>query len=334
MSSTDQPPAKRKRAEDPSAESAAPIPQVRSIVWYDDGNIILQAQDTLFKVHKGILAQNSSVFQDMFSLPQPPSVDTDLVEGCPVVQLSDTAEEVECVLQAICQREYVCFEELSTLPVISAFVRLGTKYDIPKLRIEGQRKIFKGFSTELDGPGTDGQSPWLFVKVPETWFDLVIFARTTGLLSILPIALYVCCQGYTTSEITEGIKRKDGTIVSLSGQDKLACLAGYQAICKAQAETTFSWAYTKPPPDECSDPTRCMFFRDQYLKLDFTSLPAIAGLDHFDKLGFCRTNLCSLCDPRSEEMHNTGRKAFWALLPSLFGLPPWEELCKEREDVK
>lgn len=110
MSSTDQPPAKRKRAEDPSAESAAPIPQVRSIVWYDDGNIILQAQDTLFKVHKGILAQNSSVFQDMFSLPQPPSVDTDLVEGCPVVQLSDTAEEVECVLQAICQRECVLSE--------------------------------------------------------------------------------------------------------------------------------------------------------------------------------------------------------------------------------
>lgn len=30
-------------------------------------------------------------------------------------------------------------------------------------------------------------------------------------------------------------------------------------------------------------------------------------------------------------MHKTGREKFWELLPSLFGLPPWEELNKERE---
>lgn len=34
-------------------------------VWFDDGNVILQAESTLFKVYRGILAQNSSVFHDM-----------------------------------------------------------------------------------------------------------------------------------------------------------------------------------------------------------------------------------------------------------------------------
>lgn len=109
MSSNDQPPAKRKRAEDPRKDSTLETPGVpaRSSLWYFDGNIVLQAEGTQWKVYKGVLARSSPIFQDMFSLPQPPSMDTEMVDGCPVVQLSDSAEEVEYVLQAICQREFV-----------------------------------------------------------------------------------------------------------------------------------------------------------------------------------------------------------------------------------
>ena len=41
--------------------------------WYEDGNIILTARRVEFRVFKGILANHSPVFRDMFSLPQPPS---------------------------------------------------------------------------------------------------------------------------------------------------------------------------------------------------------------------------------------------------------------------
>lgn len=107
MSSNDQPPAKRKRAEDTSEVSTSPATPVKSNLWYRDGNIVLQAERTQWKVHQGILAESSVIFQDMFSLPQPLAIDTELVEGCPVVRLSDSAEEVEYVLQAICKRECV-----------------------------------------------------------------------------------------------------------------------------------------------------------------------------------------------------------------------------------
>lgn len=80
---------------------------MRSSIWYNDGNIVLQAEDTLFKVHRGILAQSSFVFQDMFSLPPPPLIDAELVEGCPVVPLFDTAEDVGYMLHAICERKCV-----------------------------------------------------------------------------------------------------------------------------------------------------------------------------------------------------------------------------------
>lgn len=108
MSSTHEPAAKRKRAEDLIEESDAPTLPVKSPIWYLDGNIVLQAESgTQWKVYKGVLAESSTIVHDMFSLPQPSSMDTGKVEGCAVVQLSDSAEKVEYVLQAICRRECV-----------------------------------------------------------------------------------------------------------------------------------------------------------------------------------------------------------------------------------
>ena len=43
--------------------------------WFEDGNMILLAQDgTAFKIHRGVLARRSQVFESMLQLPQP-SVD-------------------------------------------------------------------------------------------------------------------------------------------------------------------------------------------------------------------------------------------------------------------
>ena len=110
MSTSDQPIPKRKRTEHSQADltprpSAAPV--VRSDVWYEDGNVVLQAENTQFKVFRGVLAEASTVFKDMFSFPQPSSSGQELVEGCPVVFLTDSAEEVRYMLRALCQRECV-----------------------------------------------------------------------------------------------------------------------------------------------------------------------------------------------------------------------------------
>lgn len=68
-------------------------------VWYDDGNIILQAETMQFKAYRGILADNSNIFKDMFRVPQP-SNDT-LVEGCIVIEMQDGAQDLEYFLHAI-----------------------------------------------------------------------------------------------------------------------------------------------------------------------------------------------------------------------------------------
>lgn len=77
--------------------------------WYADGNIVLQAGNTQFKVHRGVLSRQSSVFEDMFSIPQP----ADNQNGeCPVVVLSDSVEDWEVLLTLLYDAlRYVVFDE-------------------------------------------------------------------------------------------------------------------------------------------------------------------------------------------------------------------------------
>ena len=58
------------------------------VVWYDDGNIVLIAGSTTFKLYKGILASVSLVFKDMFSLAQPDGdskqIPSAAIDGCQI----------------------------------------------------------------------------------------------------------------------------------------------------------------------------------------------------------------------------------------------------------
>lgn len=79
---------------------------VRSEMWFDDGNIILQTGEgtaeapfTQFRVYKGLLAMKSSVFRDMLAVAGPSS--GEMVDECPLVQLHDDRYELEHVLRAL-----------------------------------------------------------------------------------------------------------------------------------------------------------------------------------------------------------------------------------------
>ena len=65
-----------------------------------DANIIIRSSDQVnFRVHKSLLAMSSPFFQDMLSLPQPPDGET--VDGLPVVQLSEDAGVLNCLVSLL-----------------------------------------------------------------------------------------------------------------------------------------------------------------------------------------------------------------------------------------
>lgn len=93
-----EPPSKRKRADIPETETLETA--ILDEPWFEDGNVILQAGNSRFKVYQGILSSRSPIFRDMFVLG---SMD-EAVDSCPVEHLSDTAQDVRNVLKAIFDR--------------------------------------------------------------------------------------------------------------------------------------------------------------------------------------------------------------------------------------
>jgi len=102
--SDSQPPRKRLRVseDDHGADASNAVPNFTELTrspdyWFDDGSIILEAESTQFRVHRTMLARHSSVFRDMFEIPQPAHGEP-VVEGCLVVHLSDSAEDIKHML--------------------------------------------------------------------------------------------------------------------------------------------------------------------------------------------------------------------------------------------
>lgn len=74
--------------------------QNRGIPWFDDGNIILLAENVAFKVYRGLLSHHSIVFADLFAPPLP-ETGTEMMEDCPVVTLHDSVHDLANFLEAI-----------------------------------------------------------------------------------------------------------------------------------------------------------------------------------------------------------------------------------------
>ncbi|KZP19283.1 hypothetical protein FIBSPDRAFT_744241 [Athelia psychrophila] len=76
------------------------IPARHPELWFDDGSVVLIAEAMFFRVHRSILCKHSSVFSDIFSIPQPSDNGSEIVEGCPVIRMHDSAHEFAQLLKA------------------------------------------------------------------------------------------------------------------------------------------------------------------------------------------------------------------------------------------
>lgn len=95
------PPEKRKRIDGESDESDSSEP-VRSDIWFDDGNIIIQAENTQFRLYKGLLCNASE--SEVLKAAIRNIGDSKGVDGCPLLCLSDSSLELSYVFKSIFYR--------------------------------------------------------------------------------------------------------------------------------------------------------------------------------------------------------------------------------------
>ncbi|KAJ7472847.1 hypothetical protein FB451DRAFT_303593 [Mycena latifolia] len=317
------PPAKRQRQD---------VEITRSEVWHADGTVVLQAGDTQFRVHGSVLSRHSLFFRDMQELPRPP--DQPSVEGCPIIQLSDRAEDVERVLEAL-YNPLSSSKEALPLPVLACHVRLGRKCGFADILPTIAERLTYENPTSLEEYDALNKENGLYVPtrimhLPGLYFDTVTLARESNLRSVLPCAYYRVLLSSSPTGIFDGLDRGGGTLATLSPIDQRRCSVGRAAIQKAQWDTgnTLGWIQDAEERD-CNDVFACRsekssLLRRMVVKGSILALPPVSSLDSLD--------LCRVCMESAKTKMAAGRQKMWDALPTFFELPPWSELKNEPEE--
>ncbi|KAJ7270050.1 hypothetical protein B0H12DRAFT_1094182 [Mycena haematopus] len=246
------PPSKRKRTED------APIQ--RSDIWRSDGSVVLQAENVQFRVHWSVLALSSSFFRELQGLPQP--ADQPSVDGCPLVELQDSAVDVEYMLTALYDPTFLSQTALP-LAAVGALIRLGRKYDFKKLLDPAVARLISSNPAtfaEYDALRADGKyKQTCIISYPGYALDLLVLARENNIGSALPVAYYRALRyNKNLTKLLQATQKNSETLASLSSDDLCRCLVGRLRLLTKQFQPGCTlgwlreWQYT-----DCSSPARC-----------------------------------------------------------------------------
>ncbi|KAF7336891.1 BTB domain-containing protein [Mycena venus] len=314
-------------------------------IWHPDGSVVLQARQTQYRVHWSVLSLHSSFFHGMLGLPQPPEQPS--VDGCPIIELSDSDSDVENLLRALYDPLFFVQRALP-LSVIASHLRLGKKYDFRGVLETNVERLTHENPTTLAGYDAlktgNSYSPTRIVNYHGLLYDTITLAGETNLLTVLPCAYYRALVGSLpvrpyncTSCPGSGLclvrHFRWHTARRRHGRDPLsnhqrACNLGRTALLRAQWDSgnTFGWTEDQSEEIGCTDPVACRhkkyaFFRRHVVR---GSLAPFCSVSYVDSL-----NLCAVCTQAVKAKMIAGRQRMWDLLPTFFDLPPWSELRDE-----
>ncbi|KZT20208.1 hypothetical protein NEOLEDRAFT_1141046 [Neolentinus lepideus HHB14362 ss-1] len=309
-----------------------PVYQRCTELWFEDGNVIFQAQMTFFRVHRGVLAANSSVFKDMFSFPQPPTVTI-----VPEVELHDTAKEVEHFFKTIFIAGYYDRHCKTDFEVVAAVLRLSTKYDVPSYRQRAIKQLALVFPTTLDAWNSRERRSHLYSNFIENAGAVVGLARETHVRALIPSAMYTCCEKGTEA-ILKAKANPATSILGLSSYDRRCCLLGRQKLVNAWRMELFSRRCLTPDSFDLF----AWFEGTKHQGCHAARLKWLAREDVW-KMAFgpewCKPlqttwpevqyEVCASCGDAFLANFERVRELIWESVPLFFGLSDWTTLREE-----
>ncbi|KAH9948565.1 hypothetical protein B0H21DRAFT_733074 [Amylocystis lapponica] len=184
--------------------------------WFEDGNVIIASRDTGFRVHSSVMSRNSQVFRNMFQ--SEPHVKLETIADCPVYWVPDSVVDLTNLLSVLydAQRYFKPCERAS-FSLVASLIRLGHKYQMLDLRnaaLERLKTLFPNNFDAWENLDTAWESAVMTGEDDGDEIIAVNLGRLTGEASILPTALYFCCQ-LKGDWIVNGITLADGTTEKL-----------------------------------------------------------------------------------------------------------------------
>jgi hypothetical protein len=300
-------------------------------LWFEDGNIVIQAEDYQFCLFKSFLTTRSPIFKDTFAIPQP--TDAERINGCPVLRIHDSATDAAHFFTAIFNSEtFLPRPAPTTFEKLAAILRLATKYEVEYLRQRALDHLSSGYPMSLAQWREDEDPPATFSVFPSDALATINLAREVGCPWVLPTALYDYCKFTGPAEILRGTLQ-DGVLLALSETDKQLCSEAREA--QREASKDLENFLTAPLPDDCTGvgclESRLVWLRYlNKLRQDGFWLDPTEGWEHW---GVFSEHVCEPCLLACRKKYEDARQAVWESIPSMFKLPSWAELQVERDQV-
>ncbi|KAH8103356.1 hypothetical protein BXZ70DRAFT_1062729 [Cristinia sonorae] len=303
-------------------------------LWFEDGNIIIVAENLGFRVYCGLLASISSVFMDLFSLSQPEG--HELVEGCPVVRVTDSEADMKPFLTVIYNGSSI-WKFNSTLPHYWAYTRsillMSHKYQCEALLEEGKRKLSELVPSDIRV--RDRVRPRI---ESDDFISVANVARFLDMRAVHRRALYECCQ-LDTIILTTGWVDEDGFRDRLCAEDVQACLAGRVRLSQERIKVLLN-RFKETPPTRCAhsktnplskysflDPaifarpdTRCITVRKELLSMSVELATQGISYDPLALDPIYQSLPYGFCEPCTKSFTQTNRKLRQDILDNLVEL--------------
>ncbi|KAJ7133799.1 hypothetical protein C8R46DRAFT_1362339 [Mycena filopes] len=297
-------------------------------LWFNDGTLVLQVGTAAFRVYAGLLADRSPVFHDMLQFPQPEG--GPLIEGCPVVELSDDKHDLECFLRALFDYEFFpAYPAKTDFNTISGIIRLSTKYQVDALRKRALVHLSSAFPMAISQYSRWYETSSWHVEVLEEWVRVLLFGQELSLDWILPVAFYRVAVNCSPAELLNGINLDDAGHLELSAADKLCCVEQSIALqtLASSAILDFLWEPAVLPGCQSSERSTCLRPRLEACKeaeaRRFLWFPLrLWSTAQWETL----SSACSSCLSSMKTKHAAALQSLWDGLPQRFGLADWAAL--------
>ncbi|KAJ7167218.1 hypothetical protein C8R43DRAFT_168929 [Mycena crocata] len=301
-------------------------------LWFEDCGLIIQAENTLFRVSRDMLASYSPVFRDMLSLP-PPTAD-DMMEGCPFVRLPDSAADVTVFLKSLFIYDFFAAHPApATFSTIAGVLRMSHKYEVDTLRKHALTHVSFFHPTTLGGWEDLTAENDILVDSPFSselfqggFLSPVILARQLGIEWILPVAFYRLTR-YSYDHIISGYRG-----VEVDKEDKISCMRASRQM-QAAITSVVDFLWTPLEIDDCASEQQCTRSRvlcrrrvESWRIWPKINLTPLMPLEIWDEDDWTRLEVCDVCLPAMQTAHQAAKQTFWDGLPAMFGLPNWTTL--------
>nr|VWP00669.1 Uncharacterized protein [Ganoderma boninense] len=326
-----------------------------SDVWFEDGNIVVVAQSTAFRFHKSVVSLHSSLFRDLFSIPQPAGGE---LGGAPSGHLqrdqvpseralfvfSWSLVELELLppgpssLGRSHDTRYLHPDRIVTFPVLAALARLSHKYQLDQLLSAVVHRLKHHFTTCLsawDARGGADRRLLLRLSAPSAIEALNLF-RLIDRPDMIPIALYECAQ-LNPVFLVHGGTRSDGiTREQLSPADMELCMEIKEELLQAtaclltrlcEACDTRIETVTVNPGSGCASPADCVEGLRTVISRAHRDLSECLSADPLDMYYMSAAvsspvtgEICRACGTVVKVHYSEERRRIWDSFPKLMGV--------------